>query len=139
MTTPNAIFLIGLIFMAVSLMVAGYMFRRAALSFGATGAWLIIAGLMYTISTGPWDIFYGLFWVSAGMSLVAGLEGMVVKPLPSQMEPEEKDEDDVEGQWDDWSARRGRYQQRIGRRKAGSSRGRRQAQRESEFSRSGKL
>lgn len=86
MTTAIAIFMVGLIFMAVALMATGYMFKRPALALGSSGAWLVMALVSYTISTALWDVFYGLFWFGILMIVVSGFEAFYVKEKP---EPEE--------------------------------------------------
>lgn len=87
MAIQDAIFLVGLIFMAVALMIAGYIFKRPALVLGASGAWLITALVSYNISAAAWDVYYGMFWFCIALVLVSGFEAFMVREKPAPPEP----------------------------------------------------
>ena len=83
MDTGTSIFLAALLFMAIALMVTGYMFKRPALAIGASEAWLLTGLMSYTYSTtpvgGPWDIYYGLFWFSMALIIMSAFEAFMVR------------------------------------------------------------
>jgi hypothetical protein len=89
MTTADAIFIFGLLFVSVALMGIGFMFRRQGFVFGAVGFWMLLAGYGFVLSAATWDIYYTLGWFGVGMVLVSAIEAMVVREKPEP--PEERD------------------------------------------------
>lgn len=73
--TDQGLFLWALIAAAVGLLVASYSLRQAFLSWASAGMWLLSGILAYTISgtpaTGDWDVYYGYFFVSFGLTAMA--------------------------------------------------------------------
>lgn len=90
MTTAQAIFLVALLFMAVSLMVMAYMFRKHFLAFGAAMGWVLVAVYAYTLSAAAWDVYYGLFWFAIALVIISTLEAMAVREKVEPTEEEEK-------------------------------------------------
>lgn len=93
MTTADAIFILGLLFVGVALMGVGFMFNRQAFVFGATGFWMLLVGYAFTLSVATWDIFYTLGWFSVGLVFVSALEAMFVGVKD---EPPEETKDSVD-------------------------------------------
>jgi hypothetical protein len=129
LTTANAIFLTALIFMAVGLMVAGYVFKRPALPLGSAGAWLITGLVSYGLSAGGWDVYYGFFWFCIVLVIVAAFEAFYARE--KQSPPEEPKED-----WDtyieDLEQRRNRLDRLHNLRRTGNT------ERPSRYSRTGR-
>lgn len=90
MTTAQAIFLVALLFMAVSLMTMAYMFRKHFLAFGAAMGWILVAVYAYTLSAAAWDVYYGLFWFAIALVILSALEAMAVREKAEPAEEEEK-------------------------------------------------
>jgi len=80
MTTAEAIVLIGLIFIAISLLVVGHRMRWQALIYGAVGFWIISAVVAYGIAGGAWGVYYGVFFFCIGMSIVSVIDTLVARP-----------------------------------------------------------
>lgn len=78
MTTAAAIFIFGLLVIAVGLMGVAYGFKAFAYSFGAVMMWVLLGVYSYGLSAAPWDIFYGLFWFSMAMVVVSALEALAL-------------------------------------------------------------
>jgi membrane protein implicated in regulation of membrane protease activity len=89
-TTAQAIFLVALLFMAVSLMTLAYMYKKHFLAFGAAMGWILVAVYAYSLSVAAWDVYYGLFWFAIALVVGSVLEAMVVRERPEPTEEEEK-------------------------------------------------
>lgn len=69
--------LLAFIILGVGLTIAGYWMKNKALSYGAGGAWMVLAGYSYQQSTETWDIFYSLFFIAIAMVIVCMLEPII--------------------------------------------------------------
>jgi len=97
---------------ALVLMVLGYAFKRPALALGAALAWVVLGLVAYNTSAGPWDVAYGLFWLSIAMVIVAAFEVFYSKE--KKLPPEEDTKDDWDNYAEDMEARRGRMDKMRG-------------------------
>lgn len=79
MTTAQAIFMAALIVLAAGLMVAAYYLKQRPLAFAAAGGWLFFAVFCYMLSTGPWDIYYGMFFFGMAMLIISALEPALMR------------------------------------------------------------
>ena len=93
MTEGNAIFLVGIMFMSIGLMVVGFVLRRTALAWSGSGFWLASAGASYIQSSVTWDVYFLVMWLSFGMAIVSFMLGMVVR--------EQSDTPDSDARWGD--------------------------------------
>lgn len=96
MTTAQAIMLVGLGMVGVSLMAVAYTFNRAALAIAAAIIFLVAAAQAYTLSVAMWDLFYGAFWAGVLLAIIAILEGITLRPRDDQLTEEERAQDDTE-------------------------------------------
>jgi hypothetical protein len=62
---------IGLLFLAVSLTVSGFALKKSYLAFGATGAWFLVAVLAFTNAGETFDIYWGLFYLTSGLTIAS--------------------------------------------------------------------
>lgn len=90
MTTADAIFILGLLFMSIGLMSIAWTFKKPPFAFGAIGGWILLAVFTYGLSAGPWDIYYGMFWFSIGLMIVSALESMTLTNRTEEPPIEEK-------------------------------------------------
>jgi membrane protein implicated in regulation of membrane protease activity len=90
MTTAQAIFLVALLLMAVSLMTLAYVFRKHFLAFGAAMGWILVAVYAYSLSAVAWDVYYGLFWFAIALVVGSVLEAMAVRERAEPTEEVEK-------------------------------------------------
>lgn len=142
MTTAQAIMLVGLGMVGVSLMAVAYTFNRAAISIAAAIIFLVAAAQAYTLSVAMWDLFYAAFWAGVLLAIIAILEGITLRPRPEQLTEEERAQDDTETDpedtdYDRWRKRvNQRRARRVSRRAPSrySSNGR-----DDEFARTGKM
>jgi len=108
MSTGNAIFLVGAIFLAVSLMAISYIWRKQALGFGAVGGWILVATLGFSLSASTGDIYYMLGWFGTGLALATLLLTLGIKEArDATLEPED-DYEKLSG----YSRRMSRYHRR---------------------------
>lgn len=87
----RTLILLAFVILALGLTIGAFVLTtgRAILSFAGAGAWLLLGIYSYTKSTAVWDIYYSLFWLSAGMVIVCSLISVVLR---EKKEPEEIDE-----------------------------------------------
>ncbi len=81
-----------LLLLALSLMLAGYIVRRAVLAFGAAGGWALLCIYAITLSAHPWDIYYGLGFLAFGLAVVSALEPMIMREKTAGTEDEKLDD-----------------------------------------------
>lgn len=112
MTTANAIFLFGLMFMSVALMIAGYLFRRPAIAITASISWLVFGVFNRTLSTATWDIYYIMFMIGLFLLFVCFIEGIILRPKIEDTEPEE---DIYDRELEEYVDRRNKWRERFGR------------------------
>jgi hypothetical protein len=88
------IMLLAFIGMALGLMIAAYFARRRVLAFAAGGAWILVSAFSYTKVLSEWDIYYILFWLSAGFGIISFFEVFALRERREEgEEPEEEDEE----------------------------------------------
>lgn len=75
-------FLFILIFLALGLMAASLWLKRGPLALAAIIPWLLVSLTAYSMSTGGWDVYYGLFWMGFGLDLLCIVEAVLIKPKP---------------------------------------------------------
>ncbi|KKN41644.1 hypothetical protein LCGC14_0721190 [marine sediment metagenome] len=73
MTQAQAIYMYLLMAMALGMTALGATLKQGILWWGATGGWLLFGLYNYTLSAGPWDIFYGTFFISMAMVMGTAL------------------------------------------------------------------
>ena len=82
--------------LAVILMVSGIAFRKVISAYAAAGLWFLAGLQAYTVSgtpiSGTWDIYYGLFFLCMGFTIVSGFEAFSLRPK-KEAEEEMEDED----------------------------------------------
>ena len=87
--------LFSFVFLACALTGIAFYLRKPALAFAAGGAWIILAVYSYTQSLAEWDIYYALFFLGAGMTLMCALEPAIMREKVSpQEEPPLLSDDD---------------------------------------------
>ena len=80
--------LITLVFIAISLLIVGYTFKRPAMAFGAGVMWFIASIQAWVSSTAAWDVYYGVFVFGIIMLLVSIIEGWALRPDKKDEPPE---------------------------------------------------
>ncbi len=110
MTTANAIFIFGLMFLGCGLMLIGYLFRRPAIAIVSSIAWLIFGFHSRTLSLALWDIFYVMFIMGVCLFFAAFIEGIILRPKVADMEPEE---DMWDREVEDYIDRRTKWKERM--------------------------
>jgi hypothetical protein len=93
MTTADAIVLIAFVFLALVPTIAAFALKsgRWILAVVASGGWALLGVFNYTQSSELWDIYYSLFWLSMGMTIVCILVPTLLR------EKKEADIDPLEG------------------------------------------
>ena len=76
--------LLAFVILAVGLTIGGYALKNMALSYGAGGAWVVLAFYSMSKSASPnvteiTDIYMALFWIGLGMVLVCMLEPVIYR------------------------------------------------------------
>lgn len=118
--------------LALGLLLMAYIFKRPSLAFASLIAWIVLAVETYTLSTGAWDIYYGLFWLCILMIVISGLEGWTLRPKNKDETPEEKYWES-DNKWDDYWKRTQSRQNRYDIRK------RPRPTKQSDFAKTGKM
>lgn len=72
--------LITLAFIALTLMICAYTFKRPAVSVAGGVLWLLFGLWSLSISTVTWDIYYDLFIVGIGLFIMGLVEAMSLRP-----------------------------------------------------------
>lgn len=89
MTTANALVLIALFFGAIGLASMAYVFKKVALGFGSAMAWAVIAGIGFTTSAAPMDLFFMLGFFGIGMMIITAMLSATIRdPINSTEEPD---------------------------------------------------
>lgn len=84
-------FLLGI--MSLVLTSLAFILRKSALGYSAAGFWVVFAVYCYTASTVTWDVYYGMFLLGCGMTILCALEPVVMR----EKHVEEKLDDPLEG------------------------------------------
>ena len=74
-TTAEALFLLILVLLPLSLMIAGFALRRGSMVMVAMACWFILCIYAYMQSG---DIFNAIFWVAIALTITSGLEGAMI-------------------------------------------------------------
>jgi hypothetical protein len=91
--------LIAFLLLALGLTIPAFIWRKALLAFAGSGAWIIFAVYCYTKSTAPatgvWDVYYAVFFLGCGLTLVSALEPAIMR-TPKAEKGEDLELDDVD-------------------------------------------
>lgn len=115
--------LLAFVILAVGLTISGYALRNIALSYGAGGAWVVMAFYAMGQSASPnvteiTDIYMALFWIGIGMVLVCMLEPVIYRKAKALAEEvadlteEETEAQSFNKQREEMDKRRGMYRSR---------------------------
>jgi len=115
--------LLAFVILAVGLTIGGYALRNIALSYGAGGAWVVMAFYAMGQSDSPnptqiTDIYMALFWIGLGMLLVCMLEPVIYRKAKAlaeevaELSDEEVEAGNFNRQREEMEKMRGMYKSR---------------------------
>ena len=101
--------------MALVMTIATYVLKKPVLAFAGAGFWLLFGVYCYVLSVVAWDIYYGLFVLSAGMLIVCVLEPILMRQKNDELS------DAVWDNTDKYMDRQGQFRERVDKLKSLSS------------------
>jgi len=115
--------LLAFVILAVGLTIGGYALKNMALSYGAGGAWVVMAFYAMGQSAAPnvteiTDIYMALFWIGMGMLLVCMLEPVIYRKAKAlaeevaELSDEEAEAENFNKQRAEMTKMRGMYKSR---------------------------
>lgn len=87
--------LIAFVLLALGLMIATFALKsgRRILAFATAGAWMVLGAYCYTKYVTLWDVYYALFWLSAGMVIVCALIPVILRERKEDVAEEDYGDD----------------------------------------------
>ena len=90
--------LIAFVILVVGMTIATFALKsgRMIMAFVSAGAWALMGIYCYTLSIQTWDIYYSIFWLSMGMTLVCSLIPTLLREKKENDIGIEDEDDDAE-------------------------------------------